>query len=65
MSTYVLQIPQLFVESLLTVHTKYSSLIKDVFTGDQQFIGALDKVCNLFIFLNTNDYCIIAMYSIL
>lgn len=38
-------IPQLFVESLLTVHTKYSSLIKDVFTGDQQFIGALDKAC--------------------
>ncbi|KFM57787.1 Cullin-2, partial [Stegodyphus mimosarum] len=38
-------IPQLFVESLLAVHGKYSSLIKEVFSGDQQFVGALDKAC--------------------
>ncbi|XP_054709882.1 cullin-2-like [Uloborus diversus] len=38
-------IPQLFVESLLAVHGKYNTLIKDVFNGDQQFIGALDKAC--------------------
>lgn len=64
MCTYVLQIPQLFVESLLTVHTKYSSLIKDVFTGDQQFIGALDKVCNFLFSINTNDI-VKTMYLIL
>ncbi|KAG8188555.1 hypothetical protein JTE90_007163 [Oedothorax gibbosus] len=39
-------IPQLFVESLLTVHDKYSNLIKTVFLGDQQFVGALDKACS-------------------
>lgn len=39
-------IPQAFVESLLEVHEKYSQLIKNVFSGDQQFIGALDKACS-------------------
>ncbi|CAL1289547.1 unnamed protein product [Larinioides sclopetarius] len=38
-------IPQAFVESLLAVHDKFSSLIKTVFSGDQQFVGALDKAC--------------------
>lgn len=36
---------QLFVESILSVHKKHHSLIKEVFKGDQQFIGALDKAC--------------------
>jgi cullin 2 len=31
---------------MLTVHTKYSDLIKDLFKGDQAFIGALDKACS-------------------
>ncbi|XP_071038251.1 cullin-2 isoform X4 [Parasteatoda tepidariorum] len=39
-------VPQLFVESLLEVHEKYSNLIKNVFSADQQFIGALDKACS-------------------
>ncbi|GFY78728.1 cullin-2 [Trichonephila inaurata madagascariensis] len=39
-------IPQAFVESLLEVHEKYSNLIKTVFSGDQQFVGALDKACS-------------------
>ncbi|KAJ8679584.1 hypothetical protein QAD02_015371 [Eretmocerus hayati] len=35
-----------FVESMLDVHAKYSELIKDLFKGDQAFIGALDKACS-------------------
>ena len=30
---------------MLDVYTKYSELIKDLFKGDQAFIGALDKAC--------------------
>ncbi|OXU21148.1 hypothetical protein TSAR_003099 [Trichomalopsis sarcophagae] len=36
----------LFVESMLDVHSKYSDLIKELFKGDQAFIGALDKACS-------------------
>ncbi|CAM5999425.1 unnamed protein product [Sphagnum balticum] len=36
-------IPQLFVENLLKVHRQNLQLIKEVFNGDQAFIGALDK----------------------
>ncbi|GAB1862607.1 Cullin-2 [Camponotus japonicus] len=35
-----------FVESMLNVHSKYSELIRDVFKGDQSFVGALDKACS-------------------
>jgi hypothetical protein len=35
-----------FVESMLAVHKKYKELIQDVFHGDQNFIGALDKACS-------------------
>lgn len=35
-----------FVESMLNVHSKYSDLIRDVFKGDQSFVGALDKACS-------------------
>lgn len=35
-----------FVENLLTVHKKYKQLIQEVFCGDQNFIGALDKACS-------------------
>jgi len=38
-------IPSQFVESMLEVHTKYTEMIKAVFKGDQQFVGALDKAC--------------------
>ncbi|XP_013788491.1 cullin-2-like [Limulus polyphemus] len=38
-------VPQTFVESVLQVHNKYQRLIKEVFHGDQQFMGALDKAC--------------------
>ncbi|XP_058810413.1 cullin-2-like [Phymastichus coffea] len=35
-----------FVENMLEVHAKYSNLIKDLFKGDQVFVGALDKACS-------------------
>ncbi|XP_064456504.1 cullin-2-like [Ornithodoros turicata] len=38
-------VPQLFVEAVLEVHTSYQELIKDVFQADQQFVSALDKAC--------------------
>lgn len=31
---------------MLDVHDKYSNLIKDLFKGDQIFVGALDKACS-------------------
>ncbi|XP_050388623.1 cullin-2 [Patella vulgata] len=37
--------PTRFVESMLDIHDKYTELIKNVFSGDQQFVGALDKAC--------------------
>lgn len=37
---------QQFVENVLAVHKKYLDMLKDVFQGDQAFIGALDKACN-------------------
>ena len=38
------QIPSQFVENMLEVHQKYTELIETVFSSDQQFVGALDKV---------------------
>ncbi|ESP02261.1 hypothetical protein LOTGIDRAFT_207667 [Lottia gigantea] len=38
-------IPSQFVESMLEVHNRYKDMIKNVFNGDQQFVGALDKAC--------------------
>lgn len=35
-----------FVESMLGVHKKYKELIAEVFSGDQNFMGALDKACS-------------------
>ena len=34
------------MENVLAVHKKYLDMIKEVFQGDQAFIGALDKACN-------------------
>lgn len=38
--------PTQFVESMLKVHAKYKALIQEVFSGDQSFMGALDKACS-------------------
>ncbi|KAL7296446.1 cullin-2 [Trichogramma pretiosum] len=35
-----------FIENMLDVHTKYMEMIKDLFKGDQTFVGALDKACS-------------------
>jgi len=43
---FFLQVHIQFVESMLAVHKKYKELIQDVFHGDQNFIGALDKACS-------------------
>lgn len=37
--------PQHFVEAVLQVHATYQDMVKEVFQGDQQFVGALDKAC--------------------
>lgn len=45
----IIEIPQVhtqFVESILDVHSKYCEFIKDLFKGDQAFMGALDKACS-------------------
>lgn len=39
-------IPTMFVEQMLQIHTKYSELIKDIFQTDQEFLSALDKACS-------------------
>lgn len=44
-SLEVENISQQFVESLLSIHTKYSELISSVLNSDSQFISALDKAC--------------------
>uniref|UniRef100_A0A3Q3FE10 Cullin 2 n=1 Tax=Labrus bergylta TaxID=56723 RepID=A0A3Q3FE10_9LABR len=38
--------PTLFVESVLEVHSKFVQLINTVLNGDQHFMSALDKVIN-------------------
>jgi Cullin, a subunit of E3 ubiquitin ligase len=45
-SLFFLQVHIQFVESMLTVHKKYKEVIQEVFHGDQNFIGALDKACS-------------------
>lgn len=42
----LLQMPTLFVESVLEVHSKFVQLINTVLNGDQHFMSALDKVRN-------------------
>lgn len=36
--------PQQYVDELLEIHRKFSTLIKDTFRDDPAFISALDKV---------------------
>ena len=48
-----------FVEIVLDVHKKYLDLIREVFNGDQQFVGALDKACSTIVNhrRNSNQPC--------
>jgi Cullin, a subunit of E3 ubiquitin ligase len=31
---------------MLAVHKKYKAFVKELFSGDQSFMGALDKACS-------------------
>jgi len=44
--------PSTFVETILSVHKKYSSMVSQAFANDPGFVAALDKACQKFI--NTN-----------
>ncbi|XP_065171049.1 cullin-2 [Atheta coriaria] len=44
-----------FVENLLDVYQKYKDQIQEVFHGDQNFMGALDKACNSVINYRPNN----------
>ena len=59
---FLLQVPSQFVESMLTVHSKFTEVIKSVFNSDQQFIGALDKVWNLKVHL-VGFFCSISSFK--
>nr|XP_018904304.1 PREDICTED: cullin-2 [Bemisia tabaci] len=52
-------IPAQFIESMLNIHKKYKQLIAEVFEGDQNLMGALDKACSYVINYrqNTNQPC--------
>ncbi|KAL1465546.1 hypothetical protein WDU94_005103 [Cyamophila willieti] len=39
-------VPTQFVENVLAVHKKYKAFVKELFSGDQSFMGALDKACS-------------------
>ena len=39
------QIHQQFVEAMLQLHKKYSNMVRETFSNDQQFIAVLDKAC--------------------
>lgn len=42
-------LPTLFVETLLELHTKYMNIIKETFASDPEFISSLDKACTIII----------------
>ncbi|KAK5638922.1 hypothetical protein RI129_013217 [Pyrocoelia pectoralis] len=44
-----------FVENLLEVYRKYKLLIQEVYKGDQNFMGALDKACSSVINYRPSD----------
>ncbi|KAK4877974.1 hypothetical protein RN001_010480 [Aquatica leii] len=44
-----------FVENLLEVYKKYKMLIQEVYKGDQNFMGALDKACSSVINYRPSD----------
>lgn len=43
------------MENLLAVYKKYKQLIQDIFKGDQNFMGALDKACSSVINYRNNQ----------
>ena len=45
---FYMQVAAQFVESMLEVHGHFTEVIQGVFSSDQQFVGALDKVCRIY-----------------
>ncbi|CAF3996844.1 unnamed protein product [Rotaria sp. Silwood1] len=48
-----IQIPKLYVETILDIHTKFLKFVKEAFNNEQDFTVALDKACAKFINNNT------------
>ncbi|KAJ3056350.1 hypothetical protein HK097_007329 [Rhizophlyctis rosea] len=46
---------EVYVTSLLAVHTKYDELVKTAFKGDAGFVASLDRACREFV--NRNAVC--------
>lgn len=44
-----IQLPTIFVETLLDFHTKYLQIIRETFANNSEFISALDKACTIIV----------------
>lgn len=47
--------PKVYVEALLLVHKKYSTVVTECFKGESGFVASLDKACREFV--NRNHVC--------
>ncbi|KAL4795629.1 Cullin [Aspergillus venezuelensis] len=47
--------PKIYVDALLSVHTRYYSLVKEAFGGESEFVRSLDNACRDFV--NRNKVC--------
>lgn len=47
--------PKMYVDALLSVHTRYDSLVKEAFNGESEFVRSLDNACREFV--NRNKIC--------
>ncbi|KAL2796764.1 Cullin [Aspergillus keveii] len=47
--------PKMYVDALLSVHTRYHSLVKEAFNGESEFVRSLDNACREFV--NRNKIC--------
>ncbi|XP_055319306.1 cullin-1-like [Sitodiplosis mosellana] len=45
--------PKVYIETILSVHKKYQSLVRDQFKNEIGFVAALDKACSKFINQNS------------
>lgn len=47
--------PKAYVDALLSVHTQYSALVNNAFSGESEFVRSLDNACREYI--NRNKVC--------
>ncbi|KAI9374976.1 Cullin [Aspergillus egyptiacus] len=47
--------PKMYVDALLSVHTRYHCLVQDAFNGESEFVRSLDNACREFV--NRNKIC--------